>query len=392
MRPVTRGAQGAYPYVVDVSNQGTLDTSLKAIKVTFGGKAITPIKKVWGVSNPTASQVLNGLLMIAKDKATGAPPPAKKVKVTGPTLAQVTGVKKTVDKKLGTFYALAAGPLEAQLGRFCSFCEMYNQTGVAVEHIVPKARYPLFFIAWNNFLLACPVCNSNKLSKPPRDDAQFSPVPTDEVGYYTTILDNYLWPHKFTKVYRTTKPQLEYYEKTWKKVTYPVADGTELKSQDSQTRTIKADVYIDVKSGAKTKQEWRIDVPVRVRVMPDNDLGTNMVNKLANLNKPSSNDKRPGGEADIRMWTRTLQWFKALRLLQLLKGSTAGSFDRDWQIMMESVQSPGVYSVWVTVLDLLGPGGSWTVPGDPATTVMTKFLTQILDPQYFPGTDTDDTP
>src|SRR5579862_8248082 len=97
---------------------------------------------------------------------------------------------------------------------------------------------------------------------------------------------------------------------------------------------------------------------------------------LVNLNKPSSNDKKPGGEADIRTWTRTIQWFKVLNSLNRLKKATAANFDDKWDSMLDSVQQPGVYSVWVTVLDLLGPGGSWKVPGT-TTSVMSKFLTTI---------------
>jgi hypothetical protein len=261
-----------------------------------------------------------------------------------------------------------------------------------VEHIVPKAPYPLFYLAWDNFLLACPVCNSNKLSQPPRNDALFAPAPTDEVGYFTTIKDAYLWPQWFTLVYRNTKPRLEYQgaNGTWYSVTYPVADGNVLTTIDEETRTLKADVWTTVKKKGVSQADWRYDVPVRVRVMPTDARSTKVVAMLG-LNKPSGNDKKPGGEADIRMWSRTEQWFKVLDSLQDLKGANAGSFDGLWKMMLKSVQQPGLYSVWVTVLDLLGPGGSWTVPGT-TTPVMTKFLAEIVGKSYFPGTDTADTP
>jgi hypothetical protein len=392
MRPVTRGAQAPYAPVVDVTSQVNLDASLGAITITFGGVAKAKVKKVWGTTGPTALEVLGGLLLIAKlDKSKPAKPPKKKMKTI--TAADISPIKKTLASKLQTIYATAAGPLESQLGRFCSFCEIYQPSGVAVEHITPKSEFPLFYIAWANFLLACPVCNSIKKSKPPRGDAQFKPAPADEVGYFTVIGNNYLWPQKYTKVYRTTRPQLEYLggDGKWWKVTYPVADGTELISADQMTRTIRADVCADLTTKGVTKPTWRMNVPVQVRVAGTNTRGTNMVDALVNLNKPSSNDKKPGGEADIRTWTRTKQWFDVLDSLTDLKKADAGTFPGLWKMMMKSVQQPGLYSVWVTLIDLLGPGGSWKVPGT-TTPVMTKFLTEILDQNYFPGTDTDDTP
>lgn len=124
---------------------------------------------------------------------------------------------------------------------------------------------------------------------------------------------------------------------------------------------------------------------------PTNAISTNMVNLVA-LNKISSNDKKPGGEADIRLWSRTEQWFTVLDSLTILQSATSTAvFEPLWKMMMKSVQQPGLYSVWVTVLDLLGPGGSWTVPGT-TTPVMTRFLTEIVGQDYFPGTDTANTP
>lgn len=388
MRPVDKTGQGAYEPAVDVSTQNDLETSLDAITITFGSTAAAPIRAVWGKSNPTAKQVLDGLLMIAKAPKT---PPKKKAK-TVPSIDQVKGVKETLTNKLATIYGTASGPLELQLGRFCSFCETYYPSGLAVEHITPKAPYPMFYIAWDNFLLACPVCNSNKLSKPPRADPLFAPPPADEVGYFTEIKDNYLWPQWFTRIYRTTKPRLEYRGAggLWFKVTRPVAVGTELTVADKETRTLKGDVCTNVTKKGVTKLDWLMSVPVRVSVVPTDVRSTKIVAMLG-LNKPTGSVAKPGGEADIRMWSRTEHWFKVLSLLQILQSTDATTFDLMWSLMMASVQQPGLYSVWVTVIDLLGPGGSWHVPGT-ATPVMSKFLTEIVGAAYFPGTDTADTP
>jgi uncharacterized protein (TIGR02646 family) len=51
---------------------------------------------------------------------------------------------------------------------YCSYCERYVATQLAVEHIQPKGlpAYQPLQGRWENFLLACVNCNSTKKSKP----------------------------------------------------------------------------------------------------------------------------------------------------------------------------------------------------------------------------------
>ena len=80
-------------------------------------------------------------------------------------------------------YRDAVGPLVGRLGPYCSYCERRIATGLAVEHIQPKAphRYPHLEGKWDNYLLACVNCNSTKQDKdvtplavylPDRDNTQ----------------------------------------------------------------------------------------------------------------------------------------------------------------------------------------------------------------------------
>jgi uncharacterized protein (TIGR02646 family) len=52
--------------------------------------------------------------------------------------------------------------LAARLEQYCSYCERYLQTGLAVEHIQPKKHHPHLELRWDNFLLGCVNCNSTK--------------------------------------------------------------------------------------------------------------------------------------------------------------------------------------------------------------------------------------
>ncbi|WP_431049645.1 HNH endonuclease [Roseateles sp. L2-2] len=61
-------------------------------------------------------------------------------------------------------YINAAPHLKERLGRYCSFCERFVPTALAVEHKLPKLHYGHLEFEWTNFLLACPNCNSTKLT------------------------------------------------------------------------------------------------------------------------------------------------------------------------------------------------------------------------------------
>ncbi len=60
-------------------------------------------------------------------------------------------------------YAQAKGDLLGRLGAYCSYCE--RPCDLAVEHIVPKVKYPERLLDWLNFLLACVNCNGIKTDK-----------------------------------------------------------------------------------------------------------------------------------------------------------------------------------------------------------------------------------
>lgn len=59
-------------------------------------------------------------------------------------------------------YAAALPELEKRLGRYCSYCERYIATNLAVEHVQAKSLVPALALTWSNFLLACVNCNSCK--------------------------------------------------------------------------------------------------------------------------------------------------------------------------------------------------------------------------------------
>lgn len=74
-------------------------------------------------------------------------------------------------------YGQAAPYLKDRIGRWCSFCERWIATSLAVEHKLPKKHYPALELDWGNFLLACTNCNSTKGA---REQTADSPLWPDE--------------------------------------------------------------------------------------------------------------------------------------------------------------------------------------------------------------------
>lgn len=92
----------------------------------------------------------------------------------GPCPKDETGGKRVFPE-----YADARSHLINRMGDYCSFCEMQLSASQAVEHIQHKNGNPELEREWDNFLLACPSCNSTKGTK------------VDTVG----DVSRRLWPH-----------------------------------------------------------------------------------------------------------------------------------------------------------------------------------------------------
>lgn len=84
-------------------------------------------------------------------------------------------VEKGSAPAIYTNYADALPDLVQRIGRYCSYCERYITTNLAVEHVQPKSLASALALLWSNFLVACVNCNSCK-------------------GDTAITLADYLWP------------------------------------------------------------------------------------------------------------------------------------------------------------------------------------------------------
>ena len=76
-----------------------------------------------------------------------------------------------------TWKDAGAVALAQRIGQYCSYCERYLPYSAAVEHVRPKKPNPALAGSWDNWLLACPNCNSIK-------------------GGKDLDVDEYLWPDR----------------------------------------------------------------------------------------------------------------------------------------------------------------------------------------------------
>src|SRR4051812_38416656 len=84
-------------------------------------------------------------------------------------------VERGVAPNAYAHYQDALRDLTAAIGDYCSYCERYIETHLAVEHVQPKSRKKALATTWANFLLACVNCNSCKGKKSVKLTACFWP-------------------------------------------------------------------------------------------------------------------------------------------------------------------------------------------------------------------------
>lgn len=86
-------------------------------------------------------------------------------KKPGDTVVYKTSMDQTVTHTIKTEYkpySTAKAPLIANIGEYCSYCEEpRSQSDIHIEHIKPKSKDGAIF-EWDNFLLACSMCNNCK--------------------------------------------------------------------------------------------------------------------------------------------------------------------------------------------------------------------------------------
>ncbi|HQR35479.1 MAG TPA: HNH endonuclease [Blastocatellia bacterium] len=173
----------------------------------------------WGTYDELVSQVNN-----ARNHFNNRPTPAKPAdegekdsmillyqRLLGIAERKKSAIIRNGMESLSASYGQARRQLINNIGQYCSYCEIPLATNLAIEHMLPKSDFPLMALVWDNFLLACPLCNSYKNDKPtratgihlsphlgthdPQIDPQTPPSNAEEAWIKEAALNSYLWPN-----------------------------------------------------------------------------------------------------------------------------------------------------------------------------------------------------
>ncbi len=335
MRPVTKGipttAFSTYPfYTVPSLNANLHFNANNAVSRGYSGNTYTG----WDISVLQAQTDLL-TVVLGGNPFNPATAPAQQT-------AAATGLKN----RLADLYRQANPYLSAQIGAYCSFCEI-SMPGhqLDVEHRVPKAPYPTETVWWWNFLQCCGRCNPIKGNRPTRATAIGWAGPgANEPLIVTTIINHYFWPDINADSYRRVLYRLKDVP-TYALIGLP--QSVNLQNQLVGFFQYEARANVQLLPGNPLTLNRRIEVtaePAAVNVMNTETLA---------LMGVSTRDTARAGY-------RTRTWFSVLNALSQLSNALApyvgnnvlltALFNLFWGLFLNAAQSFGHYSTIVTVL------------------------------------------
>lgn len=377
MRPVETGAvPPQYLYNIEVTPNLQLEESLNRARLHAFPRS-PAVAALYNRSTLTPLQSLGAVLLLRG----GFLPPLLNV-ANPPTPQRIELALPTLGRYVENIYQTAAPLLGDRLGKFCCYCDQPLAGQIAVEHVLPKAYYPLYAIAWGNFLLACEMCNSNKLSKPSRAEMDAwpgnPPFGHQEAVRYTTMRAHYLWPDTSPGVYTNYRPQLfKKQGQNWIQAQANEALGGRITQSVLSTRAVRAWL-----PGLPLGQ----DVEVQARMVPQGNPAEASHTLLGLQKDGTEQDKKI---SDTRMFNRTIAWFRAQKFLgPAIRAAIAGepSFGEKWEAVLAAAPAIGYFPVWLQLLEFYN-AGQVNVPGvQPQTNVGEYFLQQTNVNGIFPNT------
>jgi 5-methylcytosine-specific restriction endonuclease McrA len=385
MRPVTHPPQPAanvYP-----TFRVTSETDLEADLMAYQWNSTSPIPLEYF----DLAQSLDGwdalrwvLLEFILNPPPPRPKPSKQPKKKARKEVTISDVKHYAELFRNAVYAKARTPLIAALGRYCSYCEQSVSETIAVEHVAPKANYPLTAVSWSNFLLCCRSCNSYKDEKPDRNVAW---LPNgDEIALYNAIRNRYLLADTSAGAYWSLLPVL--HADTGGGF-QPVDDAVSV--SDALARIRKGDEFTKLPRAQVPFTAGAQPANVRVYMVPTANVAYlgGRAQAQETFDQCRFGEDGVGSSDDNRMWDRTNKWLDAVD--EFRKLAATADFPNQWSTVCRLAGESGFLSTWVRVLQLRG-GGALPYPPPPAvqtSTLLAQFLHQMSQVQDAPYPATD---
>lgn len=305
---------------------------------------------------------------------------------------QFTGYTEALQTVTG--YRQARSSLIADIGQYCSYCELPLTSSLAIEHTLPKYWFPQNQLSWSNFLLACPVCNSVKGSNP--NQQVCTPPYTNSASAATQIMGMYAWPNTYWQGYANNS-QLPVTLQLSASPALPEGDPAPKRqrvtrsspfvtpvSAASATPSVEAGLtsldlgfaiiidsqYLEASSGNRSPSNPQM-TPVTAEIRGYGSSATataiNQTIKLVGLNSKTINN---ASASDLRLAYRSqtcartqsmLMHFNALVSNQMLVNAVPNLAYSLLQMIIDSAAASGFWTVWVYALrniNVTAPDGS----------------------------------
>ena len=318
------------------------------------------------------------------------PTSLRKLAAPGAENERENGAFDSYQKALGDVksYGSARAALIAEIGAYCSYCEVPLTSNLAVEHVLPKKWFPALQLAWTNFLLCCPICNSVKATHPTQeiDGVCHSSDQAEEI-----LAQRYAWPQRYWRgLLPATLPVLPFtytlvkYDRhgnTWtpRVAVHPADLGMLVDRFESNASLITHGALAFATASSADPEHAVLEYyQLRVAALPGNAAAARMID-LVDLNRrqpPLDQDT-----SDLRAAYRTQAYFRALSLLRRL--NTAAQ-----------QKSPLLATLVPAVLKCMTLTGFWSVwsfvfgaAANPAAHPARPFQPDVN--RSFPGTPSD---
>ncbi|HEX7240462.1 MAG TPA: HNH endonuclease signature motif containing protein [Longimicrobiaceae bacterium] len=268
--------------------------------------------------------------------------------------ADRTRAAKAMKERLAEIYRPANAHLTLQFGNYCSYCEIAIPGHLLhVEHLIPKSQFPLRTVWWDNFLQACPNCNSSKGQNPLRTTA-LGWVPTPiinptETDIMDAAVDRYFWPDRNADSYHRLSYQLCDAANGYAVIPLAAASDTTNTPVSFVNYQVHANVLLNNLPGSIRVLDHWVEVTVVPAGNPAGQLPATD-DQLLNVGLNVQGSSRAG--------YRTQTWFRVLTQLQELE-QALGTFQPPqhalvfpilWNAFLLAFQAFGHYSTILTIL------------------------------------------
>lgn len=254
-----------------------------------------------------------------------------------------------IGDRISKIYKSAASRLADRIGDYCSYCETWLSGDIEVEHVLAKSQFPVFAVDWENFLLACSACNTQKGSDPLRLTIQQhvqtrNPQPTEQDFYDEMRYGQYDWPD--LNPHGLLEWPVEFRADLGGGMTsLPIADAVHpnnvLRSSNIAQKRVTADLWVN--------GQMHLDCEVMVLVNGATPRAER-TRDLVNLNRTGH-----GSPSDRRLFHRTVAWFSILLDVAGLLTPVQPVPQQNWAMLYSHARTLGHYSLWVTILSAVDP-------------------------------------